>query len=265
MEKTKDNKNNFFKRTWNYFTCGEKIAIGAMLLILILVSIILPNEDGIFSGSGTIITILVFFEVGIGLMCELLNSKQNRWGCLIYILVEIITAVELIISGERFISLAIALFVWIPIHLITFINWNKHKDNEDSLKTVVRQLKPWQAILMILFIIIGTFVIGYFSASLFADIGDYPTGTAGTLCYYFDASLGMIGICDGILLLFRFKEAWYIWFVYIACEIVVNIACERWSSLVYDLGYLINTVYGLILWNKYINKKSLEEKNNEKI
>lgn len=260
MEEKGTKKQNIFVRLWNFFTTGEKIVSGLMILLLIAISVILPFTDEDCNGLGTLVTILVFFEVGIGLLCELLNSKQNKWGCFIYIFVEIITATELLICNERFISVAIALFVWIPVHLITFINWNRHTDEDDKNKTQVRRLKNYQAILMVVFVVAGTLLLGYLSAGLFGDIGDYPTGVAGTMCYYFDASLGLLGICDGLLLLFRFKEAWYVWYVYIIAEIIVNICCQRWPSLVYDLGYLINTTYGLILWNKYIN--NLENKSN---
>ena len=55
----------------------------------VLVSIFVPEEttNGI---SGTLLTIIYLVNVILGILCELLTSKQSKWSFFIYIFVEII-------------------------------------------------------------------------------------------------------------------------------------------------------------------------------
>ena len=62
--------------------------------------------------------------------------------------------------------MATTLFFWLPIDIISYINWSKHKDDEESELTVVRKLKGWQEVLVIIGIIIWTVVVGYFISGL---------------------------------------------------------------------------------------------------
>ncbi len=248
-------KQNIFSRLFNYFTTYEKCWFISLTLLAIVMSILLPEEDanGI---SGIAITILYCFDVILGNMCELLTSKQSRWSFMLYNIVELIEIAVLIMIKARFASMAVAILFWIPAHTVSFFNWNKHKDKQESSKTVVRSLKPWQSFVMLGVCVIWTLGIGYIMAAYGPETTFFETPLAEQMTAYADACLSIISIIDGILLLFRFKEAWIIWYVYVAIETFVNIISGQWILLVYKVGYLTNTTYGLIMWNKYIKKRA---------
>ena len=49
-----------------------------------------------------------------------------------------------IVLMYRFATMAVTLFFWLPIDILSFINWTKHKDEEKKELTVVRKLTGWQ-------------------------------------------------------------------------------------------------------------------------
>jgi nicotinamide mononucleotide transporter len=251
-------KASVFVRLKNYFSTYEKWWMLSMLLLTVALAIILPEDDA--NGvSGWVITLLYVFDVLIGLLCELLFSKQNRWAFLIYNAVEVIEIVTMIILRVRFASLAVAMFYWIPAHTLGFFQWNRFKDKRDKNVTVVRRLKTWQTVLIFVLTAVWTLGIGYLVAKYSPDTDFYSSDKILVIVAYLDACLSIMSIIDGILMFFRSRESWWTWYLYIFIETVVNIISHQWILLVYKIGYLTNTTYGLIKWSKYINENESVE------
>lgn len=257
-ESPSEKKESLFVRLKNYFTTYEKIWMLTIFVLTLVMSILLPEDDtnGV---SGVLITVLYFFDVIIGCLCELLFSKQNKWAFLIYNLVEIIEITVLIILRARFASMAVALFYWIPAHTFGFFQWRKHKDKKDETKTVVRKLKAWQTVLIFALTIIWTAVIGYLVAKYSPETDFYSNDKVVVAVAYLDACLSIMSIIDGILMFFRSRESWWTWYLYIIIESIVNIISGQWILLVYKFGYLTNTTYGIFKWTDYIKKQKNEE------
>lgn len=260
----KQKKGNWISRLWHFFNLYEKIWLASLIVLALALAIVLPEEDtnGV---SGTVITILYFLDVAIGLTCELLTSKQSRWSFMIYNIVEIIEISIMILLQARFASMAVSIFFWIPIHTASFIVWNRHKDDKQKTKTVVRSLKPWHSILLIAVAAAWTFGIGYLMAAYGPDSEFFVNDDMEKLGAYMDACLSILSVIDGVLLLFRFKEAWFIWYIYVAIETAYNIIFGQWVLLVYKLGYLMNTTYGIIVWTKYIKQQQENSVSKENI
>ncbi|MBQ7173617.1 MAG: nicotinamide mononucleotide transporter [Clostridia bacterium] len=250
------------------FTTYEKIWVLSLTALAIVMAFLFPEEDVsffdangnvTFVSSGVVITILYVFDVIIGNFCELLFSKQLRWAFLLYNVVELIEIAALILTGSRFASMATAIFYWIPAHTMGFFVWRRHKDRVDDKKTVVRKLKWWQTVLIFAVTIGFTFGVGYLIADMTPPSDFYGSETLWKVIAYLDASLAIMSIIDGILMYFRSKESWWTWYLYIAIETVVNILSGQWILLVYKLGYLTNTTYGLIKWSRYIKENEISK------
>ena len=82
----------------------------------------------------------------------------------------------------------------------------------------------------------------------------YSSDTVMRVVAYLDASLSIMSIIDGILVMVRSNESWWTWYIYVVVETIVNIISGQWILLVYKLGYFTNTTYGLIRWSKYIKE-----------
>ena len=152
------------------------------------------------------------------------------------------------------------LFFWLPIDIISFINWSRHKDeNEDEL-TVVRRLKGWQEVLVIIGIILWTFVIGYLISGLDIATDFYNNEMLETAIIYIDACASAVGIANGLFIFFRFREQWIAWYICAALEAVINIISGQYVLLILKLGYFTNTTYGYIKWSNYIKSHKEEER-----
>lgn len=248
-----------FKKFVKSFNTYEKIWLVSLTILAIVMAFIFPEDDA--NGvSGIIITVLYLFDVIIGNFCELLFSKQNKWGFLIYDIVELIEITTMIILRARFASMAVAIFYWIPAHTLGFFQWRRHKDKRDTSKTVVRRLKPWQTVMIFALTIVWTFGIGYLLAKYGPETDFYSDVRIERIVAYLDACLSIMSIIDGILMFLRSRESWWTWYFYIVVETIVNIISGQWILLVYKVGYLTNTTYGHIKWTRYIREN---EKGND--
>lgn len=242
----------------NFFTTYEKCWFITILVLAAIVSYFFPEEDtnGI---NGTLIMFLYLLDTFLNILCELLISKQSRYNFLVSILIEIVEIITCIALMYRFATMAVTLFFWLPIDIISFVNWGKHKDEIQDELTIVRSLKGYQELFIILGIIVWTIVVGYFISGL-SIVSDFINNkTIETIIVYLDACASAVGIANGLFILFRLKEQWVAWYICAILESIINIMSGQYVLLVLKLGYFTNTTYGYIKWSNYIktrNKKS---------
>ncbi len=264
MENTKvlEKKENRFKKVWNYFTTYEKIWFFSILALTILFTILFPEDSEELLINPTLIMALYILDIISNVACELLIAKQSKWNFLVSLVVELTEIAICIVCAYRWVTCAVTIFFWIPIDIISFISWNKHKDKKDENLTEVRKLNWWQNIILIAGIAVWTVVVGYLLSLI-----DYE----GILSYnevvqdvggYLDACASAVGIANGVFILLRYREQWAAWYIVTFIEIALNIMAGQWILLVLKAGYLTNTTYGYIKWTKYIKDK---QANVEKI
>lgn len=249
------------KNIWSRFTLYEKIWFFSTIILTIIVAIFFPQTVDNLELNPVLIMSLYILDVISNVLCELLISKQSKWNFIVSLFVEVIEIATCIAIAERFATLATTFFFWIPVDIISFVMWKKHQDEEEKELTVVRSLKGYQELLIILAIIIWTFGVGYLLTLIDSD-GLLEAGTVlkKVVCYL-DAFVSAVGICNGLFILFRLKEQWIAWYLSAALETAINIILGQWVLLVLKAAYFSNTTYGYIKWTKYI--KSHEIKNNE--
>lgn len=244
------------------FTTYEKIWFLAILTMAGIFSILWPEEsaNGV---NGLVIMLLYLLDTLFNILCELLISKQSKWNFIVSVLVEITEILICIVLAYRFATMVTTLFFWLPIDIISFINWSKKPDKNNEEVTRVRCLKGWQEILILVGIAVWTIVVGYFLSGL-----DIATDLFGgnevieNIVCYLDACASAVGICNGLAILFRFREQWIAWYICSILEFIINILAGQPVLLVLKVGYLTNTTYGYIKWTKYIKEhpEACEEK-----
>ena len=240
------------KKLWGYFTTYEKIWFISITVLAFVFAFLFPEED--FGGiNGKVIMALYLLDIFLNITCELLISKQSKWNFIVSLGVEVTEILICVVLSYRFATMATTLFFWIPIDIISFVNWNKHADSEEKELTAVRKLSWKQDILLIAGIAVWTIGIGYLLSLI--DLGK------GILSYnevvkdvggYLDACASAVGIANGLFILFRYREQWIAWYIVCILEIALNIMAGQWILLVLKAGYLTNTTYGYIKWTKYI-------------
>ena len=240
------------------FTTYEKSWFISIMVLATIFSVVFPEEsaNGV---NGIIIMLLYLLDTFLNILCELLISKQSRYNFLVSILVEIVEIAICVVLMYRFATMATTLSFWLPIHIISYINWSKHKDDEENELTVVRKLRGYQEVLVIIGIIVWTFVIGYLISGLNIATDFYNNELLETFIIYIDACASAVGIANGLFIFFRLQEQWIAWYICAFLEAVINIISGQYVLLVLKLGYFTNTTYGYIKWSRYIKEHTTEK------
>ena len=207
------------------FTTYEKSWFMSIMVLATIFSVMFPEEsaNGV---NGIIIMWLYLLDTFLNILCELLISKQSRYNFLVSVLVEIVEIVISIVLMYRFATLATTLFFWLPIDIISYINWSRHKDEQEDELTVVRRLKGWQEALVIVGIVVWTIVIGYLISGLDISTDFYNNEALETAIIYIDACASAVGIANGLFIFFRFREQWIAWYICAALEAIINIISD---------------------------------------
>ena len=185
---------------WNYFTTYEKIWFFSILILSVVFAFLFPEED-VNGVNGKIIMGLYLLDIFLNILCELLISKQSKWNFIVSVFVELTEIVTLIVLASRFATMATTLFFWLPIDIISFINWHKHPDKQEDDLTKVRKLSGWAEVLVILGIVVWTVGVGYLLTTL-----DVETDLFGgnelieTIVCYLDACVSAVGIANGVFI-----------------------------------------------------------------
>ena len=251
-----EKKDGKLKRLWNYFTTYEKWWFFGIMGLAVLVTILFPSSVEDLDVNPWLIMSLYLLDILLSLMCELLISKQSKWNFIVSLGIEITEIVTLLLLAERFATMAVTIFFWIPIDIISFINWNRHKDDKNEELTVVRQLRGWQEVLVLLGIVVWTFGVGYLLTVISPEYGLLKTNSwqDNAVCFMY-AACSVVVLFNGLFILFRFKEQWVARYICAILETIINIIMGQWVLLVLKLGYFTNTTYGYIKWSKYIKQR----------
>ncbi|MBQ6335448.1 MAG: nicotinamide mononucleotide transporter [Erysipelotrichaceae bacterium] len=242
------------------FSLYEKCWFMTIMVLATIFAVIFPEEsaNGV---NGITIMLLYLLDTFLNILCELLISKQSRYNFLVSVLVEITEIAICLVLMYRFATMAVTLFFWLPIDIISFLNWTAHKDEVEDELTMVRRLKGYQEVLIILGIIIWTLVVGYFISGL--DIRtDFYGGNRDLelLITYIDACASAVGIANGLFIFFRLREQWIAWYICALLEAIINIVTGQYVLLILKLGYFTNTTYGYIKWSRYIKTHKEEQR-----
>ena len=241
-----------------FFTTYEKVWFITIMVLATIAAVLFPEEsaNGV---NGVVIMLLYLLDTFLNILCELLISKQSRYNFLVSVLVEITEIAICIVLMYRFATMVTTLFFWLPIDILSFINWTKHKDDEEDELTMVRRLKGYQEVLIILGIIVWTVVVGYFLSGLDIRSDFINNRSLATAIAYIDACASAVGVANGLFIFFRLREQWIAWYICALLESVINVISGQYVLLILKLGYFTNTTYGYIKWSRYI-RSHREEK-----
>ena len=245
------------KKIWNYFTTYEKIWFFSIVVLAVGFAFLFPEEEtqGIHGG---VIMALYLVDIFSNVACELLISKQSKYNFLVSLVVELTEIAICLVLSYRFATMAATLFFWIPIDIISFFAWNKHKDREQEELTEVRRLTGWQEVLILSGIVLWTIGIGYLLTLIEYNGIFSGNPTLEIISCYLDACCSAVGIANGLFILFRYREQWVAWYICTILETILNIMAGQWILLILKAGYLTNTTYGYIKWTKYIKKNEAD-------
>ena len=240
------------------FTAYEKIWFVSIMVLATIFAVIFPEEsaNGV---NGIIIMRLYLLDTFLNILCELLISKQSRYNFLVSVLVEITEIAICLVLMYRFATMVTTLFFWLPIDILSYINWTKHLDDDQEELTMVRRLKGWQELLVLAGIAVWTVVVGYFISGLDITTDFLTNKSLETAVTYIDACASAVGVANGLFIFFRLREQWIAWYACALLEAVINVISGQYVLLILKLGYFTNTTYGYIKWSRYIKSHREEQ------
>nr|MBQ6242068.1 nicotinamide mononucleotide transporter [Lachnospiraceae bacterium] len=245
----------------HFFTDYEQIWFLSIMVLAGVISILVPEED-VNGVKGVYIMAMYLLDTFLNILCELLIAKQSKWNFIVSVFVEITEIVICIVLAYRFATLATTLFFWLPIDIISFINWHKHPDRQEEELTRVRKLSGKTRALILTAIAVWTVVVGYFLSGLSIRTDLFGgNATVETLVAYLDACVSAVAVVNGVLIFLRYQEQWIAWMVDAVLEGVINILSGQYVLLVLKAGYITNSTYGYVKWRKYIRTHEKEEQN----
>ena len=247
------------RELWNYFTTYEKWWFFTILFLAVLFSILFPEEN-VNGVKGGIIATLYLLNIFLNILCELLISKQSKWNFIVSLGVELTEILIPWVLRFRFVTLGVTLLFWIPIDIISFINWHKHPDKKEEDLTKVRKLSGWAEVGVIAAIIVWTVVVGTLMSKINVQTELFGGNrNLETWVNYLDALVSAVGMANGIFILLRLREQWIAWILDSIIEAIINILSGQFILLILKAGYLTNSIYGYIKWTKYIKEHKGEK------
>ena len=139
------------------------------------------------------------------------------------------------------------LFVFSPSQIIGYLNWNKNLDQDNNVK--IRGFTLKNSIIIIFSCLLGSLILGYLLTLI-----------PGQRLALLDALSNCINLCGVILLILRFKEAWWIWLVNNIIDLAIWILTAlghgegSMMMLLVSIGYLLINIYGLVKWYIFSDK-----------
>ncbi len=214
------------------------------VLVLTLAFVIFFPDLMLDDTSNTFVVVCSVIATLANPCCELLISKQSKLNFLVDIFfIELPEFVLCIALGWYTIAIVTLVF-WIPIDVVSFLRWTKHPDEQREELTIVKRLSWKQDVLAVLAIVVFSAVMGFL-------IGRLP----GAADSYLDALAAATGMANGILLLLRYNEQWYAWFITLVLYTIMYTISGSYIMLITVAAMLVNTCYGFVKWLLYIRSR----------
>lgn len=205
----------------------------------------------IISGIITKDLIIGGIILATGLLCSYFASEGKRinyiLGLVNYLLMGYVS-----FKDNLFGIFFFYIFIFSPLQIKGFVTWNKNLDEEKNVK--VREFTLKNSIIITFLCILGSFMLGYLLSLI-------PNQQLA----FMDASSNCINLCGVILMILRFKEAWWIWLVNNIIDLIIWIIIVLKDGegsimmLLVSIGYLLINIYGIFKWHLDAQKNSENE------
>mgnify|MGYP002625524347 CR=1 FL=1 len=236
---------NWVARLWRYYNVYEKCWLITICTIAIILGVMFSDPE-----AARWLTVVEIIAVLGGCSCELLLSKQSRWAYIVSFIFYDTTQTIVYFANGFYVSALFELVFWIPMLFISFVVWSRHKDKHKAYITQVKAVNIKRDIV----IFVGTLIVSVGVGILFTQIGSIAEGLSEW--WYLDALANTFSVCNGLFLLFRFREQWVPWIGVAIVEAIMWILSGQYAMLVLSVGYLMNSTYGFFRWTKYAKGKN---------
>lgn len=194
-----------------------------------------------------------------GVMCVFLTAKANRMNFPFAVINTTVFIIYLFYFGI-WATFWLELIVYTPMNIISWVNWYKHKDDDDKLLAKSKKLTLPQAG-VVLFIIIAVDVLTHF---LLMELAGNTWmrfaenfGWNVAVMQWLDSTIFALGIVAVILEALRYTEQYVLWLVTDAIAVAQYVIKGDPVYTTKKAIYLIEAIVGIKNWNE-LSKKNAE-------
>lgn len=206
------------------------------------------------------LTVINFVSAICGILCIFFCSKANTSNFIFGIVNTIVYAIYLgywKVLGTFYLEV----IFYMPMNIITWIIWAKHRDKELTHKTKSKKLTLKQNIITTACVIGLTIFVHYCLNSLAGDSWLELASKYGwnvKLLSWIDASTFAIGIVATVLELLRYSEQYIWWIITDILAVLMYVLMFDPVYLTKKSIYLIMAVIGLVNWKKLNSERNKE-------
>ena len=202
-------------------------------IICITISVILGTiSKDIIIGGATLAT---------GVLCTYFATERKRinyiLGLINYLLMGVV-AWKNNLYGIFFFYI----FVFSVLQILGFIMWNKNLEKDKKIK--VKEFTLKNSIIITTCCILGSLLLGCLLSLI-------PHQRLA----FMDATSNCINLCGVILMILRFKEAWWVWLINNIIDLSIWAITFVYHGenalmmLLVSIGYFLINIYGILKWN----------------
>lgn len=241
-------------RSLNWFEILLLIAIG----LLAIVSFVIKNDFGINAWIAAVAAIL-------GVFCVVLGAKGSlaNW---FFGIVEAFLHIYICFCTHIYGDMLQRLFYNLPMQFIGYKSWRK-RTRKDGTATIRTRYMNWnQRLITAGSVALGTIALGifliYFGPWMIGFLTDiFPDMKFKTLKMDYDSTSQLwldsfttvMSIVTMVVSVKAFVEQWYMWLIiniaYIAMWLMSDSVFSFMTVSKYSV-YLVNSIYGIWMWNK---------------
>lgn len=212
---------------WNGYSWFERIFMWTMVLLQIIMYCIAPDT-------------VIGMVCGVaGVICVVLTAK-GKISSYLFNFIQMITYMIICWNAKLFLEFGEQIFYFIACIFGVFL-WKKNmKKNDDGTEQVVaKKFKPWHWVATIVVTVITTVLLGKFGDSIL-----------GSTLPYLDAFTVALAVIAQLLMVWRYREQWFVWILIDVASLVMFIMLGQWSMAIMYVAWTINAFYGWHNWTK---------------
>ena len=196
-----------------------------------------------------------------GVICVFLCAKANRINFFFATINTVAYMIYLWYFGI-WATFFLEAIVYFPLNIISWILWNKHKDEDDELLAKSKTLTLFQNIIVGITIFTLTVIVHYGLSNLAGNSWVKVASNFGwnvAIIQWIDCLTFAIGIVAVILEAMRYKEQYFWWIITDIFAVALYALKKDPVYTTKKTIYLIEAIIGIKNWNKLSKKNTINE------
>lgn len=185
-----------------------------------------------------------------GIICVVLTAKGSLWSY-VFGMYNTVTYAYTCYQNGLFGEVMLNVFFFIPMNIIGWIMWKKYLQGNT---VTMRKLSVKGIGIVLILSVVATTAYGFYLSTL-----------KGQNSPYLDALIVVLYIIATYLQVQRYREQWALYIVINTCSIILwllrlfsGTATDSATMVLMWTAYLVNSIYGFILWSKGAKQKNTD-------